>query len=124
MHHWALDWRLGLDMVDLVMGDDLQLSRWDARTKSLLSSFADAYGTHLDLEHDVVGGLPALLSREGGGRAVVIGHPIWQHGEEHWTVQMRRAVTDLRDRGLANVAVSDTYVLDRRPIEIFKLLIG
>jgi DEAD/DEAH box helicase domain-containing protein len=123
-NHWALDWRLGLDVVDLALGHDLDPSRWADRTTELIRSFLDGYGPHVRLEQDVVNGLPALISIDGLGSAVVVGHPLWRHDEAHWGPEMRRAVKELAGRGLSRVAVSDTYVLDRTPIRLFNALIG
>lgn len=122
-NHWALDWRLGLDVIDLVLGRSLDLSHWTDRTAALMQSFADGYGPHLRIEQHVVNGLPTLLSPEGQGAAVVIGHPLWRHEDAHWNPNVRRAVTELRGRGLSHVTVSDTYVLDRTPIKLFNALL-
>jgi DEAD/DEAH box helicase domain-containing protein len=123
-NHWALDWRLGLDVVDLVLGRSLDLSFWADRTTALMQSFADGYGLHLPIEQHIVNGLPALVSPQGRGAAVVVGHPLWRHEDAHWNPEVRRTVTELRGRGLTHVTVSDTYVLDRTPIKIFNALIG
>ena len=88
-----------------------------------MQSFADGYGPHLRIEQHTVNGLPALVSPEGRGAAVVIGHPLWRHEDAHWNPEVRRAVTELRGRGLSRVAVSDTYVLDRTPIKLFNALL-
>lgn len=121
--HWALDWRLGLDVVDLVLGRDLYPSLWADRTSALLESFVAGYGGHLPVRLDTANGLPAVVSSGGRGSAVVIGHPLWRHDDAHWNPQIRRAVTELRGRGYSNVKVSDTYVLDRTPIKVFNMLL-
>lgn len=122
-NHWALDWRLGLDVVDLVLGRSLDPSHWWDRTESLMQSFTGGYGPHLRIEQHSVNGLPVLISPEGRGAAVVIGHPLWRHEEVHWHPEVRRAVAELRGRGLSQVTVSDTYVLDRTPIKLFDALL-
>lgn len=121
-NHWALDWRLGLDVVDLVLGRSLDLSRWSDRTSALMQSFVDGYGSHLRIEQHTVNALPAFVSPKGRG-AVVIGHPLWRHEDAHWNLQVRQAVTELRGCGLSHVTVSDTYVLDRTPIRLFNALL-
>lgn len=123
-NHWALDWRLGLDVVDLVLGRDLNLSHWTERTAALVQSFADGYGPHLRIEETEINGLPTLISPEGQGAAVVIGHPLWRHEDAHWNPSVRQAVSELRDRGLTEISVSDTYVLDRTPVKLFNGLLG
>ncbi|ANJ28100.1 DEAD/DEAH box helicase [Agromyces aureus] len=122
-NHWALDWRLGLDVVDLVLGRSLDLFHWTDRTTALMQSFADGYGPHLRIEKLTVNELPALVSPEGRGAAVIIGHPLWRHDDAHWNPEVRRAVAELRGRGLSQVTVSDTYVLDRTPIRLFNALL-
>ncbi|NJE66887.1 DEAD/DEAH box helicase [Brevibacterium sp. LS14] len=121
--HWALDWRLGLDVVDLVLGNEVDLSHWTAHTNALMQSFVDGYGPHLRIEQNVVNNLPTLVSLDGSGAAVVIGHPLWRHEDSFWGPAVRRAVSDLQDRGIAHVSVSDTYVLDRTPIRLFNALL-
>ena len=122
--HWALDWRLGLDVVDLALGRPLDPANWADRTAALMQSFSDGYGQHIRVEQAVVNGLPALIAPEGPGAAIVIGHPLWRHEDAHWNPEVRRATTELHGRGLAHVTVSDTYVLDRTPIKLFNALIG
>ncbi|TDX74852.1 DEAD/DEAH box helicase domain-containing protein [Rathayibacter sp. PhB151] len=122
-NHWALDWRLGLDVVDLVLGGSLNLAHWTDRTAALMQSFIDGYGPHLPIKQHEVNGLPALVSTAGRGAAVVIGHPLWRHEDAHWNAEVRGAVTELEGQGLARVVVSDTFVLDRTPIKLFNALL-
>jgi DEAD/DEAH box helicase domain-containing protein len=123
-NHWALDWRLGLDVVDLVLGRSLDPEHWADRTSALMQSFTDGYGQHIKVEQAIVNGLPTLIAPDGRGAAVVIGHPLWRHEDAHRNPEVRRAVTELRGRGLAHVTVSDVFVLDRTPIKLFNTLIG
>jgi DEAD/DEAH box helicase domain-containing protein len=123
-HHWALDWRLGLDVVNLVLGGELDLSPWANRTSELIQSFRDGYGTYVEIVHEEIGGVPALITKEGRGAAVLVGHPLWRHDESNWDPQMRRAVTELRGRGIEEISVSDAFVLDRTPMLVFNQLIA
>lgn len=122
-NHWALDWRLGLDVVDLALGRDLDPSHWVDRNVALTRSFLSGYGAHLRVDHELVSDLPVFIAPEGRGAAVVIGHPLWRREEAQWSPKVRKAVTELRGRGLAHVAVFDTYVLDRTPIKLFNALL-
>jgi DEAD/DEAH box helicase domain-containing protein len=122
-NHWALDWRLGLDVVDLVLGEELDTRPWNDRVETLIQQFTAAYGTSVDVTAESVNGLPALLVSEGAGAAVLIGHPLWRHDELAWNAQVHRAATELRGRGISNVQVSDAYVLDRTPVRIYSSLI-
>jgi len=122
-NHWALDWRLGLDVVDLALGRSLDVSLWSDRTEALMESFANGYGPHLRIESHTANGLPVLVAPEGGGAAVIIGHPLWRHENAHWSPEVRRAEAELRGRGMSSVTVSDTYVLDRTPSKLFSQLL-
>jgi DEAD/DEAH box helicase domain-containing protein len=121
-HHWALDWRLGLDVVDLALGEPLDVSRWSARSSELLRGFERAFELYGQISSEVVNGLPAILNAERAGSAVVLGHPLWRHTFDQWAPDVSDAVQELRDRGLARVAVSDLFVLDRTPFRIFSHL--
>jgi DEAD/DEAH box helicase domain-containing protein len=121
--HWALDWRLGLDVVDLALGRRLDRSRWEDRTTELMQSFSDGYGAHLQIESSTVNGLPVLISPKSRS-AVVIGHPLWHHEEQHWNPEMREAVEELHGLGFTHIAAEDTYVLDRTPIKLFNQLLA
>lgn len=121
--HWALDWQLGLDVVDLVLGRSLDPAAWADRTAALIQSFADGYGQHVPIEHTIVNGLPVLITSEGHGAGVVIGHPLWRHDDAHWNSEVRSVVTALKGHRLAHITVSDTYVLDRTPIKLFNALL-
>ncbi|WP_344119733.1 helicase-related protein [Kocuria aegyptia] len=122
-NHWALDWRLGLDVINLALGQDLDVSQWADRTDLLTRSFIAGYGPHLQISEDLVNGIPVLVAGKSRVAAVLIGHPLWRHDEANWNPQVKRAVSELRGRGLYEVTVSDTYVLDRNPIKIFNNLL-
>lgn len=122
-NHWALDWRLGLDVVDLALGQELDVSQWGDWTGVLMRSFIAGYGAHVKTSESVFNGIPALVTAEGRGAAVLIGHPLWRHDEANWNPLMRRAVGELRDLGISEVKVSDAYVLDRTPVKIFNELV-
>ncbi|WP_299091585.1 DEAD/DEAH box helicase [uncultured Microbacterium sp.] len=121
-HHWALDWRLGLDVIDLALGQALDLDDWRDRIDPLMRSFLNGYGTHLKVQEETVNGIPTLTTREGHGAAVTVGHPLWRHDEAAWNPQIQQAVAELRDRGFGSVTVSDAYVLDRTPVRLFSAL--
>jgi DEAD/DEAH box helicase domain-containing protein len=109
--------------VDLALGQELDVSQWVDRTELLLGGFLDGYGPHLNATAEFVNGVPVLLVPERRGAAVVIGHPLWRHDEDNWNPRVRVAVSELRDRGLSGVTVSDAYVLDRTPMKIFSELV-
>ncbi len=121
-HHWALDWRLGLDVVDLALGGTLDLSVWQERATELLRGFEQSFEKFGNLSHGIFDGVPVILNNEGSGSAVVLGHPLWRHDALHWTSGVQSAVGKLRRRGVGRVGVSDLFVLDRTPFRIFSKL--
>ena len=120
--HWALDWRLGLDVVDLALGDSLQVSRWFQRSDELMRGFRLAFKPFGVLSQETIEGLPVLINSERAGAAVVLGHPLWRHDSENWSSQVNAAAAAVLDRGISKVKVSDLYVLDRTPFRVFNLL--
>jgi DEAD/DEAH box helicase domain-containing protein len=120
--HWALDWRLGLDVVDLALGESLHVSRWFQRADELMRGFRLAFKPFGILSQETIGGLPVLINSEGGGAAVILGHPLWRHETDYWSSEVTTAVAAIQDRGISKVRVSDLYVLDRTPFRIFNLL--
>lgn len=121
-HHWALDWRLGLDIVDLALGGSLKVERWLDRAEELMFGFREAFKPWGVLSQETVRGLPAIVNSEGSGSAVVLGHPLWRHDPDHWSAEVRKAVVALQKRGISKVAISDLCVLDRTPFRVFKVL--
>ncbi|ACV78352.1 DEAD/DEAH box helicase [Nakamurella multipartita] len=121
--HWALDWRLGLDVVDLVLGRDLDLSSWAVRTAEVVASFLGGYGAYLNVVVEERNSIPVLVTREGRGRAVLVGHPLWRHDRAYWNSVVRDTVSLVEADGIAGVSVSDTFVLDRTPSRVFTALI-
>lgn len=124
-YHWALDWRLALDMLDLVSGESLKLDRWLEGAGRLGEAFVNAFQPFGPVEYTEAAGLPALIVREGTPRAVVLGHPLWLRDPAKLNGRQRAAVERLRrEHGVADTLVSDLYVLDRTPFQIYQHLVG
>jgi DEAD/DEAH box helicase domain-containing protein len=121
-HHWALDWRLGLDVVDLALGDSLKAPRWFDRANELMWGFRQAFKPFGILSQETIDGLPVIVNSEGSGSAVVLGHPLWRHDRDNWSREIRTTVATLQKRGIGKVKVSDLYVLDRAPFRVYSLL--
>jgi DEAD/DEAH box helicase domain-containing protein len=125
--HGLLDWRLALDVAALARGDALPTARWLNRAPQLTSNFLKAFSLHGGgfIAQDVHG-LPALI-RQDGAAAVLLGHPLWQHDPASMNLNRAQADSLVELEGLypkAKIAVSDLYVLDRFPVQIFEQLIG
>lgn len=121
--HWALDWRLALDVVDLALGQNLQQQPWRQRAHELTDGFIQAFQPFGELRLEEVHGVPVLVNAERAGSAVVIGHPLWRQDSEGEN-DTQKAVTDAtRQLGIANVALSDLFTLDRTPFRVFSQLL-
>jgi DEAD/DEAH box helicase domain-containing protein len=74
--HGMLDWRLALDIADVVLGNDLPLDRWidgaEEKAVDAFVSFCKHTGTNVNVEY--YAGLNALLAN---GKAIILGHPLW-----------------------------------------------
>lgn len=121
--HGALDWRLALDVADLASGDDLIVNRWLERVEPLAAAFLRAFSSAVDLESARTrDGLLAIF-RSDRQRGVVVGHPLWRHDEESFNEQQAVAVDSaVADLGIMSVAVTDAWVLQRIPAQIFNQL--
>jgi DEAD/DEAH box helicase domain-containing protein len=80
--HRLLDWRLALDMAEVVLGKELDVSRWlgtaerDARTFAKLCAGA---GLNVDVRQTDT--LTSIVS--DAGKALILSHPLW-HKKEGW----------------------------------------
>jgi DEAD/DEAH box helicase domain-containing protein len=121
--HGALDWRLAVDVAELALGGPMSMSRWLDRGDVLTSTFVDTFGPGLigGIQSIDAEGLPALML-VNRTRAVVLGHPLWRHDKAHLNASQAESVAFLEDLGVADVGVSDLYVLDRTPISIYQVL--
>jgi DEAD/DEAH box helicase domain-containing protein len=122
--HGHFDWRLALDVASLARGDQLPTARWFSRAPQLIKTFLAAFSPHLNLTTINVRGLPAIV-RSDGSAAVLLGHPLWQHDPlgMHLNGDQADALAELKVAyPNATVEVSDLFVLDRYPVQIFKQL--
>lgn len=113
--HGYLDWRLGLDMIDLLAGEELKLSRWLDRGAQAAAMFAESFAEITVLD---VAGLPVLVN-SGAGKATFLGHPLWRANPAQFTDQQAEAADILEvDHGL-NATASDFFVLERNPLRVY-----
>ncbi len=120
--HWALDWRLALDVVDLALGLPLATGRWVKRSRDVADSIAKGFAPYWSTSVEVVEGWPALIMpRESV--AVVVGHPLWSRDPDRYAGEQSRTVASLEMRGL-RVTMSDAFVLDRSPFDALAQVMG
>lgn len=116
--HAMLDWRLGLDMSELLCGHSLDTSRWFVPGNRALSSFA-AQMPGIDAID--ANGIPALVNRDSK-KAALLGHPLWRLDEMKLNVEQADAVEMLRlDEGL-EVTIGDLFTFERNPLSTYMAL--
>ena len=78
--HGYLDWRLALDLCELVLGRPLDENRWMNKADKIVADFTsllEQYGCE-KIDQDRIGKVLTLAS---GENAIIISHPLWQQRE-------------------------------------------
>lgn len=113
--HWALDWRLALDVADLAQGKPLALDHWRARMEAVASNSARAVAPYFaDVAQTRAADLPVIESALAS-TAIIVGHPLWLRKEQFFVPQQAEARGELRRRGFQYVVSSDPFELGRSP---------
>lgn len=121
LHHF-LDWRLALDMLDLLAGDSPSPDRWTGLghqvagglERTALMSVKRAATSH---------GVPYVSSPDTG-RAVLLGLPLWPRGGSEDVPDLSAALEELSvGYGVENVVQSDVFEAARRPLQILRGLL-
>tara|TARA_R110002124_G_scaffold149220_1_gene315079 strand:- start:228125 stop:233587 length:5463 start_codon:yes stop_codon:yes gene_type:complete len=103
--HGMLDWRLALDLADLVLGKHIKLERWlEGSEEPVIDSFlriCKGAGMSVESDHSSEG-LPILSS---GTRALVLGHPLWHTQNGLLQPQQMSARDELRNIGIDPIFV-------------------
>jgi DEAD/DEAH box helicase domain-containing protein len=121
--HPYLDWRLALDVLELVRGEDLDLSRWLSLASGLAEGFSKAFGLEGDIKVEQLdGGLWGIYRKESG-RAIVLSHPLWYDDPAWFTTEQALAEESAR-RLVPTVQFFDVWRLVRRPQIAFSLLMA
>jgi DEAD/DEAH box helicase domain-containing protein len=80
--HRLLDWRLALDMAEVALGKELDVSRWLGGADRNARAFARlCAGAGLNVEVRQTDELTSIVSDRG--RALILSHPLW-HKKEGW----------------------------------------
>jgi len=111
--HGLLDWRLALDMLDIIRGRELPPGRWEDVGPGALRSFCDGIE---DFELDVApGGLPG--ARDGDSWILPL-HPLSETRNSGMSEDVAEAKLELEGLG-ANVFLADYFNLLRRPSWVY-----
>lgn len=120
--HGALNWRLGLDLMDLAAGKSLQLDRWldKQQTNRIVNFVRNITGKEPELRHHAGSGVPVLSVFKSD---LVIGHPLWHRsGEGAEAVQVQNLVHE--EHPERKVIVTDPFELERRPIQVLTQMLN
>lgn len=113
--HGHLDWRLGLDMVDLLANRPLDVSRWLGNGLARAEQFADSFD---DVEALEVAGLP-VVRKADTRKAVFIGHPLWRTNPAYFNDQQAEVADVLEEDHGFECQASDFFVLERNPLSVY-----
>lgn len=117
--HGALDWRLGLDMLDLCAGKPLALGRWAQLTDRLVEGLKPLTQDGLKVQVDPVTGFPAIEIPGRGNRVAVVGHPLWPRLKKMRPEQAEKL--DQFARNASNgkeIYWTDFFEMDRAPLKV------
>lgn len=113
--HPLLDWRLALDMLELITGQPLTLSR----SLPNAGKWMDAAATALDGSSvEVIESIPAVTRH---GKCVLLNHPLWRNEDIYFTAEQSLAVNAAHER-FRYVATADVRGFRRNPLAVWEHL--
>ena len=122
MSHHLLDWRLAIDVAELMAGRKIQWDRWLGMSERVVNSVRRSPGLAHLVTDGVENGL-TYLANDGASRAVVLAHPLWPTGS---MINEQQAIAKM---GLANSGYSDVRFANlleatRWPSKLFHMLMS
>jgi len=86
--HRYLNWRLGLDALDLAAGGQLDPTRWAKLTQQAVQSFAQGWQPAFQAEGRTLtaiqdGPMCWIVNNPVDSRALIVGHPLWRMESAH-----------------------------------------
>lgn len=120
--HTYLDWRLALDLAEVISGGALTTERWFTKGEAVVDSFVSSFGKSTDFCQLTVGGLVCVLSSQSA-RAVAFGHPLWRSDPNNYVSVQRSTDSELRSNSeISDVRFFDYATLQRHPVKVFAWL--
>lgn len=113
-YHGLLDWRLGMDMVRLALGEHVQLSGY---WQPLATTIYKDFGRNFGWQEQSFGPLPGLVQNK---HALIIAHPLWHTNPAYTTDLLAEAILAAEDAGYCTGKggrwkVLDLFEVARRP---------
>ena len=126
--HALLDWRLALDISELVAGSSLDTSRWFERIGSLTAPILETLSEE-QATLKTFGHLQAIVSPTTR-KIALLGHPLWSSDLDHINSMQATAVVEAiegaRDLGASNpmdaVRMWDLWTVARHPHRVIEWL--
>ena len=120
--HPLLDWRLALDMLDLLADQHLKPSRWFDLGCEVAEGIAATRLTPGALEAGRTDEGVPFVHKSDNGKAVMIGHPLWHRSEDEATEEQINAIDDIHAVTEGPVITSDVFELVRNPLKLLRYL--
>ncbi len=119
--HGSLDWRLALDMLDLLADQPLKDSRWFDLGAQVATGISTTGLMQLETgQHE--SGVPFVVNR-ATGKAVMLGHPLWQRDEDAAVEAQIVAKDDIEAaHGPNGIVQSDVFEVSRHPLALLRWL--
>ena len=115
-----LDWRLAIDVADLILGKDLELNIWQVEAIKLANSFVNNINkkqTDYTLKYKILSkGFP-IIWNTATHKAILVSHPLWHHEK------LNQIQEDMKHEALLDIAENiklefiDVRLFRERPFE-------
>jgi DEAD/DEAH box helicase domain-containing protein len=116
--HPALDWRLALDVAELVASRPLSEARWLDGAEALMRNLGESF----ELEALPLGELWSLRDPRSG-RVAIFGHPLWRLDQAFFNAAQATAMDAARQAGATEVRAFDLLSATRWPQSAYAWLI-
>jgi DEAD/DEAH box helicase domain-containing protein len=122
-NHFLLDWRLALDVVSILKGNNLRLDLWQESSHKLAKALSSVVDLGLNLEYFEILGWPVLKNIDNR-RGVALVHPLWiQNPDFFGPFAAELSETAFGELGLVEMSLSNQFKYNRSPFSVIKNLI-
>ena len=93
----------------------------------MTQTFVEGYNYYNDLKVEKVNEIDVIIRDDDSGdrSAVILWHPLWMHDERYLNDHQSEVYEYVQSTlGISSPMMSDLWVLDRRPAEIYKKLLS
>jgi len=120
--HPFLDWRLGLDMLDLAAGKELKLSRWISGLEPMLDVFENQ--TNEAIQCKYIASTPLMLNASQT-KALIISHPLWALNKNSWVLEQKIVYENIKQQFPASdVRFTNPLEIQNSPLKVLQFLLN